>query len=87
LTLEETVIQTVESGYMTKDLAILVHKVTKPDRSTYLNTFEFIDKVAVNLDIKLGRASGKIQDSRNIGKLSKVMDHLIAVDSTLRPEN
>jgi hypothetical protein len=30
---------------MTKDLAILVTKNRKPDRSTYRNTWEFIDDV------------------------------------------
>lgn len=34
---------------MTKDLAILVEGSTSVDRSKYLNTFEFIDKVAENL--------------------------------------
>ena len=48
-TLEKAIIQTVEAGHMTKDLAILVEKTTKVDRSKYLNTFEFIDKVAENL--------------------------------------
>jgi len=48
-TLEKVIIDTVEGGHMTKDLAILVHKTMTPDRSTYLNTFEFIDKVAENL--------------------------------------
>jgi len=48
-TMERVIIETVESGHMTKDLAILVHKTMTPDRSTYLNTFEFIDKVAENL--------------------------------------
>jgi isocitrate dehydrogenase len=39
---------------MTKDLAILVNGGTVvPDRSKYLNTFEFIDKVAENLTIAL----------------------------------
>ena len=48
-TMERVIIETVENGHMTKDLAILVHKTMTPDRSTYLNTFEFIDKVAENL--------------------------------------
>ena len=48
-TLEDVVIETVEAGFMTKDLAILVEKTTKVERSKYLNTFEFIDKVAENL--------------------------------------
>lgn len=50
--LEGACIETVESGKMTKDLAILVHgpKVT---RDYYLNTEEFIDSVAQNLATKL----------------------------------
>lgn len=48
-TLESVIVETVESGFMTKDLAILVEGSTKVDRSKYLNTFEFIDKVAENL--------------------------------------
>jgi len=35
---------------MTKDLAILVANDNNVDRSKYLNTFEFIDKVAENLN-------------------------------------
>ncbi len=54
-TLEKVIIDTVESGQMTKDLAILVHKTMTPDRSTYLNTFEFIDKVAENLRAALAK--------------------------------
>jgi len=34
---------------MTKDLTILVKGTMKVDRKDYLNTFEFIDKVAENL--------------------------------------
>merc|ERR1712194_973407 len=49
-TLERTIIGTVEQGGMTKDLAILVNKTNAPERSTYLNTFEFIDRVAENLN-------------------------------------
>ena len=48
-TLEKVIVETVESGAMTKDLAILIEGSTKVDRSKYLNTFEFIDKVAENL--------------------------------------
>jgi len=44
-TLEKVIIQTVEDGHMTKDLAILVAGSMKVERSKYLNTFEFIDKV------------------------------------------
>lgn len=48
-TMEKTIIGTVEQGFMTKDLAILVEGSNTVDRSKYLNTFEFIDKVAENL--------------------------------------
>jgi len=48
-TMERVIIETVENGHMTKDLAILVHNTNNVDRSTWLNTFEFIDKVAENL--------------------------------------
>jgi len=48
-TLERVIVETVESGFMTKDLAILCEGSMKVDRSKYLNTFEFIDKVAENL--------------------------------------
>lgn len=51
--LEEVIIGTVESGFMTKDLAILVEGSNTVDRSKYLNTFEFIDKVAENLNTAL----------------------------------
>jgi isocitrate dehydrogenase len=48
-TLEHVIIKTVEDGHMTKDLAILVHNTNSPARSTWLNTQEFITKVASNL--------------------------------------
>ena len=48
-TFERVIVETVESGQMTKDLAILVEGTNTVDRSKYLNTFEFIDKVAENL--------------------------------------
>jgi isocitrate dehydrogenase len=50
--LEAACIETVESGKMTKDLALLIHgpKVT---REYYLNTEEFIDAVAANLQSKI----------------------------------
>jgi isocitrate dehydrogenase len=54
-TLEKVIIDTVESGFMTKDLAILVAGTNTVDRSKYLNTFEFIDKVAENLNIAIAK--------------------------------
>ncbi|PWA67220.1 isocitrate/isopropylmalate dehydrogenase family protein [Artemisia annua] len=50
--LESACVETVESGKMTKDLAILIHGPTA-SRESYLNTEEFIDAVAKNLESKL----------------------------------
>ncbi len=49
LTLEDVVIKTVESGKMTKDLALLVG----PDQA-YQTTDEFLDSLAENLKARLG---------------------------------
>ncbi|CAM8935131.1 unnamed protein product [Rhodiola kirilowii] len=49
--LEMACIETVEVGKMTKDLAILVHG-PQVSRDLYLNTEEFIDTVAQNLQSK-----------------------------------
>merc|ERR1711981_645721 len=43
---EAAVIETVEAGKMTKDLAICVKGTMQVPRDCYLNTFEFIDAVA-----------------------------------------
>ncbi|HEY8616827.1 NADP-dependent isocitrate dehydrogenase [Phenylobacterium sp.] len=51
-TLEEVCVATVESGSMTKDLALLVG-----DTQGWLTTEGFIDKVAVNLEKALGQAA------------------------------
>ncbi|OVA16962.1 Isocitrate dehydrogenase NADP-dependent [Macleaya cordata] len=50
--LETACVETVETGKMTKDLALLSHG-PKVSRELYLNTEEFIDAVAQNLDLKL----------------------------------
>uniref|UniRef100_A0A1I8GJW8 isocitrate dehydrogenase (NADP(+)) n=1 Tax=Macrostomum lignano TaxID=282301 RepID=A0A1I8GJW8_9PLAT len=47
-TLERVCIETIEAGHMTKDLALCV-KGSGVQRSDYLNTFEFMDKLAENL--------------------------------------
>lgn len=44
--LERACIETIESGIMTKDLAICIKGMNSVQRSDYLNTFEFLDKVA-----------------------------------------
>lgn len=50
--LEKVCIETVEAGFMTKDLALLVHG-SNMRRCHYLNTNEFIEKLAENLNKKL----------------------------------
>ncbi|PHS27640.1 MAG: isocitrate dehydrogenase (NADP(+)) [Robiginitomaculum sp.] len=47
-TMESVVIQTVESGHMTKDLALLVG-----DKQGWLTTTGFLEKVAENLEAKM----------------------------------
>jgi isocitrate dehydrogenase len=51
-TLEKVCVSTVESGYMTKDLALLVGSEQK-----WLSTEGFLDKVAVNLEKALSKAN------------------------------
>jgi isocitrate dehydrogenase len=48
-TLEKVCVDTVEAGFMTKDLALLVG-----DQQSWLTTEGFIDKIAHNLDAALG---------------------------------
>ncbi len=50
--LEQVCVDTVESGKMTKDLALLIHK-DKMERKHYLNTQEFLNALKENLDKKL----------------------------------
>jgi isocitrate dehydrogenase len=49
--LESVCIETVESGKMTKDLALLIHG-KELNRSHYLNTQEFLDSIKSNLELK-----------------------------------
>ncbi|XP_077536099.1 isocitrate dehydrogenase [NADP] cytoplasmic-like [Haemaphysalis longicornis] len=51
-TLENVALELVESGFMTKDLALCVKGFNNVQRVDYLNTFEFIDKVADNMTTK-----------------------------------
>ncbi|CAD5116104.1 DgyrCDS5030 [Dimorphilus gyrociliatus] len=48
-TLEQVCINTIESGYMTKDLAGCIKGIANVQRQDYLNTFEFLDKISENL--------------------------------------
>lgn len=43
--LENSVIQTVENGFMTKDLALIVNGTSELKRNQYCETIEFIKKV------------------------------------------
>ncbi|KAJ7571591.1 hypothetical protein O6H91_01G167600 [Diphasiastrum complanatum] len=54
--LEAACIGTVEAGNFTKDLALLVHGA-KASRGQYLNTEEFIDAVAEDLQLRLSASS------------------------------
>jgi len=54
-TLERVIIETIENGQMTKDLAICVHGTNDVPRASYLNTFEFMDAIAANLNKALGK--------------------------------
>ena len=47
-TLEKVCVETVESGFMTKDLAILIDK-----SAPWLNTQDFLDKLDSNLKIAM----------------------------------
>ncbi|QQG36670.1 MAG: NADP-dependent isocitrate dehydrogenase [Micavibrio aeruginosavorus] len=52
LNLEAACIETVESGYMTKDLALLVG-----EKQPWLTTEDYMDKVAMQLETKLRKAA------------------------------
>ena len=52
LTLENVCIETVESGKMTKDLAVLIHG-KKTDSSHYLTTQQFLSELKKNLESKI----------------------------------
>jgi len=52
--LEEVCIETIESGFMTKDLALCIKgTLDNIKREDYLTTQDFMDKLASNLSIKL----------------------------------
>ena len=53
-TLEKVCIDTIESGFMTKDLAICVKgSMSAVKRGDYMETFEFMEKLADNLKAAL----------------------------------
>ena len=52
-TLEEVCVETIESGFMTKDLAACIKGLPNVQREDYMNTFEFLDKLGENIRKKL----------------------------------
>eukprot|EP00993_Chasmostoma_nieuportense_P000566 NODE_1521_length_1474_cov_183.694135_g1442_i0.p1 GENE.NODE_1521_length_1474_cov_183.694135_g1442_i0~~NODE_1521_length_1474_cov_183.694135_g1442_i0.p1 ORF type:complete len:420 (+),score=97.28 NODE_1521_length_1474_cov_183.694135_g1442_i0:57-1316(+) len=58
-TLEQTCVETIEQGIMTKDLAICVHG-SQVQRSQYADTQAFLEAIARNLAKKLGANPSKL---------------------------
>ncbi len=54
--LESTCVSTIQAGHMTKDLAICVKGTTNVDRKDYMETFEFLSKLASDLKVNLKAA-------------------------------
>jgi len=52
--LEDVCVETVESGIMTKDLAVCVHGSKVKHGDHYVYTEEFLDALDANLKAKLG---------------------------------
>jgi isocitrate dehydrogenase len=54
-TLEQTCVSTIEAGFMTKDLAICIKGMNAVARTDYLETFEFLSKLAEDLKKNLNK--------------------------------
>ncbi len=48
-TLERACVSTIESGTMTKDLAVAIHKTTRPPAESFVTTDEFLDAIETTL--------------------------------------
>lgn len=59
-TLERAVIETVEKGFMTKDLAMCISEGKEVPRSKYCSTEEFMKKCEETLKAKLSGAVAKL---------------------------
>ncbi len=55
--LEKVCVSTVESGHMTKDLAVCIHGNKVNHKEHYLHTEEFLDAIDANLQAKLNKVS------------------------------
>lgn len=53
-TLEKVCVDTIEAGFMTKDLAICIKGMNNVTRADYLETFEFMQKLGDNLKKAMG---------------------------------
>ena len=51
--LEQAVLDTVKAGFMTKDLALCISRGKAVNRSKYLSTDEFMNKVSDNFKSKI----------------------------------
>jgi len=51
--LEEVCVETIEAGFMTKDLALCIHSSSDLKEDQYLSSESFMDKLASNLEIKM----------------------------------
>lgn len=58
--LERAVIETVEKGYMTKDLALCISEGKDVPRSKYCSTEEFMKRCEETLRMKLGSSTAKL---------------------------
>ena len=58
--LEDAVIDTVRKGFMTKDLALCVSGGKAVDKSKYLTTDEFMNKISDNFRMRLQQARAKL---------------------------
>jgi isocitrate dehydrogenase len=59
-TLERAVIETVEKGYMTKDLALCISDGKEVPRSKYCSTEEFMKRCEETLKAKLSGTTAKL---------------------------
>ncbi|MEE8394740.1 MAG: NADP-dependent isocitrate dehydrogenase, partial [bacterium] len=48
-TLEKVCVDSIESGVMTKDLAVAIHKTISPPADSFVNTIEFMKVLDANL--------------------------------------
>jgi len=56
-TLEKVCIDTIEAGFMTKDLAACIKGLPNVQKGDYLDTFAFMDKLAENLQLAIGTSA------------------------------